>query len=210
MRFIGDIHGNIPRWAEIIDGVDASIQLGDFGHGFLRGGNRALAQGILSEGRHRFIRGNHDDPAECARHRGWIEDGHYDQEHDMFFLGGAWSIDRGIRTPGLNWWRDEELGLEELDHQINCYSHAAPRIMVTHDAPERISYELFIKGTCKAHYQTRTGQALQQMLDEHRPALWIFGHWHEPRNTVIDGTRFICLAEHAYIDINLTTLEGSR
>jgi len=35
----------------------------------------------------------------------------------------------------------------------------------------------------------------------------IFGHWHSNADEVIDGTRFICLNELSYCDIDVNTLE---
>jgi hypothetical protein len=43
------------------------------------------------------------------------------------------------------------------------------------------------------------------MFIGHKPKLWIFGHWHVPFDEVIAGTRFICLPELAYIDIDTST-----
>jgi hypothetical protein len=45
------------------------------------------------------------------------------------------------------------------------------------------------------------------MFSIHKPDLWIFGHWHCDADEVIDGTRFICLNELSYVDVDMETLE---
>ena len=52
MRFIGDVHGKMGDYLHITDGCAESIQVGDFGAGFVPLPSLDL--------RHRFIRGNHD------------------------------------------------------------------------------------------------------------------------------------------------------
>ena len=82
--------------------------------------------------------------------------------------------------------------------------------MVTHDCPLSVSEELFIKrgkSFSGGQYRTRTGTAFEEMFSIHKPKLWIFGHWHNNVDEVIDGTRFICLNELSYADIDLETLE---
>ena len=58
-------------------------------------------------------------------------------------------------------------------------------------------------GKLDPRWASRTRQALQAMWSAHSPELWIFGHWHKSFDHVLRGTRFICLAELEYIDIDL-------
>jgi hypothetical protein len=55
---------------------------------------------------------------------------------------------------------------------------------VTHDCPSEISS--YLNGYSQ---ETRTSSALHAMLSEHNP------DYHENMDRVINGTRFICLAE---------------
>jgi hypothetical protein len=52
-------------------------------------------------------------------------------------------------------------------------------------------------------FQSQTRQAFQSMFKLRQPGLWIFGHWHASFDRVLDGTRFICLAELEYRDIEI-------
>jgi hypothetical protein len=133
---------------------------------------------------------------------GCIADGSV--ENDMMFIGGAWSIDHAWRVEGIDWWRDEELSIQELNDLIEVYGDLKPKVMVTHDAPTNATYEMFVsKGLALGDKQinTRTGDAFQTMFEIHQPELWVFGHWHVTKSQVINGTKFQCLAELDYIDV---------
>ena len=95
-RIIGDIHGHIGPYINLLVDCDASIQVGDFGYGFINEPAERLVSDIHESGDHKFIRGNHDDPAKCKVAPGWIQDGLV--RNDVMFIGGAWSIDWHLRT----------------------------------------------------------------------------------------------------------------
>lgn len=212
-RFIGDVHGYKNELALILnnipDNVTSVVQVGDMGVGMGQSDYwHESLEDMLQAVNGRFIRGNHDSPSQCKEMHTWINDGRI--ENDVMFIGGAWSIDYQWRTEGLDWWRDEELSTEQFYGLISVYDYVRPRVMVTHDCPLSVSNKLFIergKSFSGAQYKTRTGSALEEMFTIHKPALWIFGHWHCNTDEVIDGTRFICLNELSYADINLKTLE---
>lgn len=208
-RLIGDIHGNFYDYQTLCidETVSSSIQLGDFAIGF--GQNDFWHDNVNSfheDGTHRFIRGNHDNPAECKKMSGWIKDGTV--ENDIMFVGGAWSIDHLTRIPGVDWWRDEELSYNDLDTVISVYEAAKPRVMITHDCPTLASYHMFIRDgdtiAGKVQYLTRTGEALQTMFEIHQPDFWFFGHWHNTKEKSLNGTTFVCLDELDYIDVDLS------
>lgn len=192
MRFIGDIHAKWEDYLRLVEDVD-SIQVGDFGAGF-----RDIPE-LPSTAR--FIRGNHDSPEVCRNHSNWIKDGTV--ENDIMFIGGAFSIDRGWRTEGVDWWADEELSTTELQQLIDVAVAARPRVIISHDCPESIIPNLFPRAL---PVKSRTQQALDVVLDLVKPELHIFGHWHLDRDETINGTRFICLNELSYIDVDLDTL----
>jgi hypothetical protein len=210
VRFIGDIHGKYDRYKKIIDGVPSSIQVGDMGVGFRRnGGARDGAfysnppHYAMVRARHRFIRGNHDNPGECRKHSQWIADGTI--EDDVMFIGGALSVDREWRTEGYNWWADEELSFAELRTLVDVYVSARPQIIVSHDCPESVAIRMCeVSGRDKLDFPSRTRQAFQSMFELRQPELWIFGHWHASFDSVLDGTRLICLAELEYRDIEIS------
>ena len=196
MRFIGDVHGKMGDYLHITDGCAESIQVGDFGAGFVPLPSLDL--------KHRFIRGNHDSPDVCRRSQNWIADGTVETigSARVLFCGGAWSSDQWHRTEGVSWWRDEECSQPLLHTCIDLAESHRPDVVITHDCPRSILSSMF--GSHTHHYQpSRTNQALDAVFDLHRPRLWIFGHHHISVRRNILGTEFICLAELNYIDIGM-------
>lgn len=212
-RFVGDIHGLKYELGLVIgslpENVTSVIQVGDMGVGFGQGDYwHESLEDMLNGVNGRFIRGNHDNPSQCQEMSTWIRDGLV--ENDVMFVGGAWSIDYQRRTLGYDLWDDEELSYEELNRVIDIYDMIRPRVMVTHDCPLSVSNHLFIqrgKSFSNKQYRTRTGSAFEAMFEIHKPELWLMGHWHCDADEVIDGTRFICLNELSYVDIDMKTLE---
>ena len=203
---IGDVHGKWESYFDLVNqsGVSQTIQIGDFGVGF-GGGNSAredrLTQWMTENPTNRFIRGNHDGPEACRNMPGYIDDGMV--ENDVMFIGGAWSIDGpggpwdAHRLQGHDWWYDEECTESAFATCQDIYASTKPRVMITHDCPSTVSKRMFFDTgiiTGDIH-RTRTGEALQRMLDIHRPELWIFGHWHNSTQFEMDGTKFVCLDE---------------
>ena len=159
----------------------------------------------MVDGNHRFIRGNHDNPGVCKNHTQWIADGTVETTKDnvIMFVGGAWSIDYQWRKAGMSWWHDEECSYEQFQQIIDTYNTIKPTVMVTDDAPESVVKHLFLEGTHKPLYKSRTGSALQLMFEYHKPKIWIFGHWHMNKDEEFLGTRFICLDELHTITLDL-------
>lgn len=209
VRFLGDVHGYWNEMKHQLKGADISIQVGDLGMGFSSYSEWAPDSALafdrkFKKGNHRFIRGNHDNPKEVQQCKHWIKDGTVettDLGNKIMFIGGAWSIDYEYRVEGVDWWPEEEISYVELQELITLYTIEKPDIMITHTAP--IGVPSGIMGLKIFGNGARTEHALQQMLEIHRPKLWVFGHWHRDFDAVVNGTRFICLNELKYIDLEI-------
>ena len=206
MKFIGDVHGKYAQYERIISECENSIQVGDMGIGFKRQ-NPAWGESEyfpdpgynkMVLGNHRFIRGNHDNPAVCMKHTQCIPDGH--TEDGMMFIGGALSIDRAWRTEGIDYWADEELTQGDFYWMMDIYKDYKPKIMVTHECPDSIA-DLMLQDRKKFKDGSITRQAFDGMFEEYKPEVWLFGHWHTSFDQVVLGTRFICLNELETLDI---------
>lgn len=206
LRIIGDVHGRFSQYREIIRDVPFSIQVGDMGVGFIRSNGLPSANppfDAMSEGRHLFLRGNHDNPNVCRQQRYWIPDGSI-VDGKIFCLGGAVSIDRHLRTQGLNWWPDEECSYEELQRHIDTYAAVKPEIVISHECPESVADSIMASFNMqKISDGSRTRQALQAMLDIHEPRAWFYGHWHYAMKFNVGRTSFRCLAELEYVDVEV-------
>lgn len=210
IRFVGDTHGKWLEYLTLIDpsesGIMTSRQLGDMGVGF---GIRYSSESIdillnAMPGDHKFIRGNHDNPDECVLSSHFIEDGCI--EDNMMFVGGASSIDRMYRTPGKDWWSDEQLSYEELVEMYYLYENNKPEIMVTHEFPEKFANDVLIPHVGGFNDNSRTRNAFDRMFKFHKPKIWIGAHWHISIDMVYEGTRFIVLPELGYIDIDIESV----
>lgn len=197
-RFIGDIHGKMHAYTSICDSSpNPTIQVGDYGMGFVD--NWILPSQAKQ---HRFIRGNHDSPAVCKQQLNYIEDGTI--EDGVMFIGGADSIDKQWRVSGFDWWEDEQLSMEQLGDMIQLAEDQKPSVLITHDAPDFIAdYICQSRGWPKYNDDDRTRKAFNVLYGQHRPKLHIFGHWHIDIDIIYNETRFICLNELSYIDIDL-------
>ena len=196
MFFIGDVHG---KWSEYFDWIEVfdtqkSIQLGDMGFGFSE--NIPKSWDI----NHRFIRGNHDDPAACNAHPNHLGD-YGVTEDGIFFVGGGYSIDVAWRKSTQYkykkpiWWEDEEIAETEFEKILELYKSTKPKIVISHDCPSEIRAILpMIKNDPQFRNRTSDG-LLSAMFKAHTPELWVFGHYHESFDKLIDKTRFVCLKE---------------
>lgn len=196
IRFIGDIHGNADIYRKLIKNRN-TIQVGDLGAGFFD-----ITE--FNNPKNIFIRGNHDDPEICKAHPCWIPDGA--TMGKVMFIGGGYSIDHVFRTPYIDWWPDEELSDEEFSKIMQVYLKNKPEIMITHECPFKVADMIF--GPCKfsmpgMSLPDRTSQWLQLLWEHHKPKYWIFGHFHDRKDVMIDTTRFICLEEFGVLDVQL-------
>ncbi len=183
MVIIGDIHGEFDLCSQIAyaNPDEKCIQIGDFGFGF-----RLFPEFPSNL---YFIRGNHDAPEACQQHPKYLGDFGFDGE--IFWVGGADSIDRHLRIEGKTWWRDEQLSYTEFLRCIDLFAEKKPRIVISHDGPQSIINQMFgIKDA------SATRAALQAMLDTHRPDLWIFGHHPVPKQ--FGGFRCLGINEEFY------------
>jgi len=210
MRFIGDIHGNVEFYRTFLTvGCDESIQVGDFGIGF-HGDywHEKVAEWQKANPAHKFIRGNHDDPARVKTMPGYIKDGSV--INTMMLVGGAYSIDKEVRLANnWKWWEDEQLSYSRFQTVIDTYAITQPSVMVTHDCPHSVAKQMFFDtGMCMGkQVPTITGQALDAMFSIHQPKLWVFGHYHTTMQVKIGNTIFACVGADDYLDFNLEDFE---
>ena len=186
VTFQGDAHGKLARLAKPGHPV---IQVGDLGAGFVS--PTAFREKVSKREDFRFIRGNHDDPAICRRDPRHLGD--WGAAGGVFWVSGAFSIDRAWRVEGRDWWPDEELSAAQMRDAFDAYAEAKPRLVISHDGPAC----LFDGGPMAMMFYgpSATATLLQAMFERHRPEAWIFGHHHVSRDFMLKGTRFRCLAE---------------
>jgi hypothetical protein len=125
--------------------------------------------------------------------------------HDKIFcIGGAKSIDAHMRTEGLNWWINEELSYKEFLILCDVYEKLKPSVIVAHEMPESLTYIVCSKcNLTKYDDPSITRQFLDNILEIHKPDLFIHGHWHVNHHTVYQGVEYIGLGELEHVDLEL-------
>lgn len=186
MFFIGDTHGNHQIYMALIEQMNCSLHVGDVGLGFLGHDDKDF----MPSKDHKFIRGNHDNPATCQKYPNYI--GEWGEKDGLFFISGADSIDKRDRQEGINWWKDEQLSYSELGRVMGEFVKTKPKIVVTHCCPSSVVLDMQGENF-RADWRSMTEEAMDQMFDAHRPDLWIFGHYHRRWRKSIKGCQFICL-----------------
>lgn len=208
--FLGDVHGHFQDMLNTIQGLpkDSTIyQLGDFGFGFpplLDDIDLGISSPVYNPDEAmvlptnlRIIRGNHDCPTSVLGHPNYLGDFGV-ESNGIGFISGAMSIDRDIRTPGMDWWYDEELSLFELDAMVRLISSRKPRIIISHSAP--YSFEYYLEKFPKV---SRTNQALDELWKCHAPELWVCGHHHVNETKRLKETLFCCVNQNQSLLVDL-------
>lgn len=196
--FVGDVHATWGKFDDVIDKhaalmeSDLMIQVGDMGLGFgTQGEPKSFPDSV------RFIRGNHDDPEVCRKHPNYLGDYGFDEENGIFYVSGAWSIDWEYRTPGRDWWFEEQLSDRDLRSMLGLAKEVKDRIqiVVSHDCPRfvfddmRKSRKMFRDKAIP----NRTTMALDDLFGIVKPKHWVFGHHHTSYSSRIQGTHFRCV-----------------
>ena len=204
MKFIGDVHSLFPQYLAILSQTEEpTIQLGDMGFGF---------EGVdplpALPAKDRFIRGNHDDPVKCRAHPNYLGEFGYLEKEGIFFISGAYSIDKKWRVPGVSWWEEEELSQAQMYEALALYEKVKPEMVVSHDCPSvaalmfcNVLSDPWENSAKKFRYPSRTSQFLDQIYEVHAPRQWVFAHYHITRRCQIDHTLFVCVDElDCYVD----------
>lgn len=161
LMLAGDWHGNL-HWARLAidhaarNGCDTLLHLGDFGWWIDNAQTKAYLAGVQGQARRAnitlyWLDGNHEDhsriwdlnqpdvggPLRISEHlpnvlflpRGlrWEWWG-----KTWMSVGGAASVDRSLRTPGIDWWPEETLTDQQLEY---CCRPDKVDVIVSHDCP---------------------------------------------------------------------------
>ena len=172
---IGDVHGKYDQYTQLIRDLGPeshTIQLGDMGF-------RYDHMASLDRTRHCFFKGNHDN----YREESVYDLGDYGEITlggvTLFFVRGAYSIDRYMRREGIDWFPEEELTIDAGYDAISQWTKSDARTIITHDCPHEVLKFIYdYTSDIKVRPPTRTGQLLNAILDARQPDLWVFGHHH--------------------------------
>lgn len=147
--FIGDLHGNVQRLEYLDKVVEPGVpffQVGDLGW-WESEKPHFEAWGRKAKRKLYWVRGNHEDmrmfpvysaePVELCENIVYVPGG-YVLELDgkrIGCLGGGASVDKAWRTPGRDWFFEENILLEEEERAM-AWGHVD--LMVTHAPPQHV------------------------------------------------------------------------
>jgi len=197
VRVVGDTHGLIYDYMDLVKDIPYSVQLGDMGFNYEK-------LNALDSDKHRFIGGNHDNYHNLPPHVLGDYGTHNLGGLEFFYVRGAKSIDWKYRTLGVDMWAEEEIGLHEYDNLEKEWLKAKPSLVLTHTCPTSLISQI----SSITHWDGEllipdiTSQMLDTLFRKHQPKAWYFGHFHRSKQVVVDGCRFRCLAELEYVDLD--------
>jgi len=112
----------------------------------------------------------------------------------FFTFGGASSIDKNTRTPGVSWWEQEEPSWAECETGLSALADAGWKVdyIITHAAPEDFvrkaigpvkneMYRKFDLPKSFCTYGSMTEKYLQCIWEQTEFRQWFFGHYHLDR-----------------------------
>lgn len=215
LRIIGDVHGIFDQYAHLCRGAEYSLQVGDMGFDY------SYINEHVDFNKHKIIGGNHDNYSD----KRILEDGsvvfekqskHFLGEFgnwlipgfgNVYFVRGAYSVDKNNRTFGVDWWSDEELTQSQGNKMLKDYELKKPNFVVTHTVPASIMpYIPFRRLKGFGDVRSSTSTLLDLAYNVHQPDVWVFGHFHKSWDESFTHpytgktTRFICLDELEYMD----------
>jgi len=148
---IGDIHGGFEFLPNILKDVHPSafvVQVGDFG--VYREYKSRWEKVVKDIKQHIFfIDGNHEEfplfydpdrrvPLPVWPQLTWIPRGTVLEVNGyrIGFMGGAASVDKALRTEGLDWWPQEVISYGEFERMLK--NEGPIDLLITHTPPQRI------------------------------------------------------------------------
>lgn len=114
--------------------------------------------------------------------------------YSVFTFGGAISVDKDVRTPGISWWPQELPSEEELQHGLDNLKKHNNKVdlIVTHEIPTSFVKTLYsyAKGYPFSHYLENIKQTISY---DH----WYCGHHHQ--DIVFDDKHTLLYTNYVYL-----------
>jgi hypothetical protein len=205
---VGDIHSEWFYLNELVgQNPDLIICCGDFGYWPRYFGPNGIAHpkdGIKNGNiKILFCDGNHEDhealrlleDTEIAPNVFYMPRGSTYKLQDgrtILFMGGANSIDKDMRTLGVDYFREETISYADLqnlpDEDID--------IVVSHTCPDELTEDMIKRSYYGFSDNDPSRKALSYLLKKYNPSFWYFGHWHfYVDGVLLNGTKFFCLSD---------------
>lgn len=205
----GDWHGH-RGWGSNIPDNSILICVGDIALGFPNLTLEKLVNFFTPILKHKkskllLVRGNHDSPA-IWREKLNSDDIILVQDFseitingkNFYFVGGGISLDRTSRLIGHDYWTDEEIQYSNYIKPTNKVD-----VLITHSAPA-ICYPRGFNSFCHAWFRhdsrleselTKEREFLNKVLEDVKPKLHFYGHYHRSVTEQIGDCKHVLLDE---------------
>jgi len=202
----GDWHAN-TRWARYAiqhaddEGADVVVHLGDFAYDFPSEFVAGVEDALAAVGTPLlWVDGNHDDHSRIAAtpvgpnglrqvsgHIWHLPRGFRWEWDGVRFLacGGAHSVDRQRRTPGVSWWAGEAI----TDDDVTACGTDPVDVLVAHDCPSGVTVPGLNGGSWPPLEILRANEhrdVLRRVVDATRPRFIWHGHYHRAYEATAD------------------------
>lgn len=237
---IGDVHGKFLEMKQGIRNILNEtisegtiihfVQVGDFGVGFDSPYETYIALSDLNfdlmyRNSHLWvIRGNHDNPSFWGENGYSFTNIHFVIDNTImeidgklcFLAGGAISIDRTRRIPGVSYWKGEEyIYNPSAFENVEKFSSYSIDIVFTHDVYLQISSMKFLNSDMVKSWEDRDSKlSMDLVAQQYQFKLlyeslikvstdfkWYHGHYHESNSYYNDKCMTCCLNELEFKEI---------
>lgn len=105
-------------------------------------------------------------------------------------MGGANSIDKDRRIPGVSWWPEETISQNDFQN----LPEEGIDILVTHTCSNEIFDNHIRKALKYGKDVDPSYDALSALWEMYQPSQWFFGHFHINMSGIFGPTRWQCLS----------------
>ena len=112
------------------------------------------------------------------------------EKKKIFVMGGADSVDKNSRTPGVSWWAREVPNYAEINEAIDnlMANENSVDYVLTHTCPKKLIKPMFnLTPWPEYNNVEKILQTILGMKINFRK--WYFGHWHQD----VEYKNFVCL-----------------
>lgn len=111
-------------------------------------------------------------------------------DHKVFTMGGAMSVDKDGRTPEISWWKEEQISENDM---LNAWENLAKAdfrvdLFITHTAPWHLLRDILELAELKIYDEASL--YLEKIYAKINFKKWYFGHFH---GDIIVNSKFRCV-----------------
>ena len=113
----------------------------------------------------------------------------------VMFCGGAFSMDKDMRTPGIDWFHNEIITDREM---MRLDEVERVDIVISHTCPVEFAQQMHSRGIVYineniSEHRDSSRQALSYVLQKYNPSLWYFAHFHVPAKGMYNNTKWYAM-----------------